>query len=178
MRKPVRTAIKRVLGRLGYRIAPLEPPPAGGSRPCPDGAVRTDRAYAMTTPECVAVLTDAVRHVVAEDVSGAVVECGVWRGGSMMAVGKTLLELGKAGVDLYLLDTFDGMTDPTERDRDQAGRSAESPCSRRMRHGRVLPMGACRPGSGARGPDVRWLSGRATPFRKGSRGGDGLGASP
>ena len=40
---------------------------------------------------------------------GAVVECGVWRGGSMQAVARTLLARGVTDRDLHLFDTFDGM---------------------------------------------------------------------
>jgi hypothetical protein len=49
-------------------------------------------------------------------VSGAIVECGVWKGGSMMAAALTLLRLDAADRDLFLLDTFAGMPPPTEED--------------------------------------------------------------
>ena len=47
---------------------------------------------------------------------GAVVECGVWKGGSMMAAALTLLRLGDTERDLYLYDTFEGMRRPTDED--------------------------------------------------------------
>jgi hypothetical protein len=49
-------------------------------------------------------------------VPGAVVECGVWRGGSVLAMIKTLQRLGVDDRDVYLYDTFEGMTQPTEAD--------------------------------------------------------------
>jgi O-methyltransferase len=52
------------------------------------------------------------------------VECGVWRGGSMMAVALTLLRLGVTNRDLYLFDTFAGMTDPGEHDLKHSGERA------------------------------------------------------
>ena len=61
-------------------------------------------------------LIEAVRYVTRHDIHGAVVECGVWRGGSMLAVANTLLQLGVTDRDLYLFDTYTGMTPPTERD--------------------------------------------------------------
>jgi O-methyltransferase len=70
----------------------------------------------MTTPDAVYALADAVRYTVAHAIPGAVVECGVWRGGSRMAVAKTLLEAGRFDVDLYLFDTFEGMSAPTDID--------------------------------------------------------------
>ncbi|MGH9184340.1 MAG: TylF/MycF/NovP-related O-methyltransferase, partial [Acidimicrobiales bacterium] len=42
--------------------------------------------------------------------------CGVWRGGSMMAAALTLLRLGDTSRDLYLYDTYTGMTEPGEED--------------------------------------------------------------
>jgi O-methyltransferase len=54
--------------------------------------------------------------VVRRDISGALVECGVWRGGSVLAMILTLQELGVADRDIHLYDTFEGMTEPTEQD--------------------------------------------------------------
>jgi O-methyltransferase len=40
----------------------------------------------------------------------------VWRGGSLLAMALTLLELGVRDRDLYGFDTFEGMTEPTSHD--------------------------------------------------------------
>jgi hypothetical protein len=61
-------------------------------------------------------LVDAVRYCVVRGVPGAFAECGVWRGGSVLAMLLTLLELGELERDVYLYDTFEGMTAPTEHD--------------------------------------------------------------
>jgi O-methyltransferase len=79
--------------------------------------------YTQTTVERLGALCAAVEHVVAHRIPGAVVECGVWRGGSMMAAALTLLRRDAASRDLYLFDTFTGMTPPGERDVDFAGRT-------------------------------------------------------
>ena len=78
--------------------------------------VRKVRPYTMTTRRRIAALCDSVEYVVRSDVPGAIGECGVWRGGSMMAVALTLLRLGVTDRDLYLFDTFRGMTPPGEAD--------------------------------------------------------------
>jgi O-methyltransferase len=70
----------------------------------------------MTTEPRLLALIDAVRYCVRRRVPGALLECGVWRGGSVLAM---LLALQQAGVDdrdVYLYDTFDGMTEPGELD--------------------------------------------------------------
>lgn len=61
-------------------------------------------------------LVDAVRYLTIRDIRGAFAECGVWRGGSVLAMILTLLELGRSDREIYLFDTFEGMTRPTEAD--------------------------------------------------------------
>jgi O-methyltransferase len=77
-----------------------------------------DRAmpYSMTGAPRMLALIDAVRYCVARDVPGAFAECGVWRGGSVLAMLLTLQELGATDRDVYLYDTFEGMTAPTPAD--------------------------------------------------------------
>lgn len=82
--------------------------------------------YTMTSPERVAALVEAVRYVVANDIPGDVVECGVWRGGSSMAATLALKELGDESRDVWLYDTYEGMSAPTDEDVDIAGQSAET----------------------------------------------------
>jgi O-methyltransferase len=74
------------------------------------------RGQTMTNPLRVHALLDAVAYVCAADIPGAFVECGVWRGGSVMAMLLKLLDLGVTDRDVYLYDTFEGMTAPTEAD--------------------------------------------------------------
>jgi O-methyltransferase len=80
--------------------------------------------YTMTTPPRVYALVHAVEYVVARGVPGAIVECGVWRGGSMMAAALTLLRLGVTDRELYLYDTFAGMPPPSEVDTTRSGERA------------------------------------------------------
>lgn len=75
------------------------------------------RPHTMTSPERVISLIRAVEHVSRRSIPGDIVECGVWRGGSMMAAARTLLRLGDLARTLHLFDTFEGMPPPTEVDR-------------------------------------------------------------
>lgn len=79
------------------------------------------RPYTVTTPERIFALCEAVRYVTRAGVPGSIVECGVWAGGSMMAVSIALQHLDDPSRDLYLFDTFEGMTEPTGRDIDVDG---------------------------------------------------------
>ncbi len=73
-------------------------------------------AATMTSVERMYALWTAVRYVVSNDIPGDIVECGVWRGGSMMLAAKTLLSLQQGDRRLWLYDTYEGMTKPTEED--------------------------------------------------------------
>jgi predicted O-methyltransferase YrrM len=83
------------------------------------------RDYTMTSMSRMYALHQAVRHVLDRGVPGDLVECGVWRGGSSMVMAKALAAAGDADRRLYLYDTYEGMSEPTDRDRDPGGRSAE-----------------------------------------------------
>ncbi|MGW4798855.1 TylF/MycF/NovP-related O-methyltransferase [Nonomuraea sp. NPDC004297] len=72
--------------------------------------------YTMTGVGRLHALVIAVRHLIIAKVPGAFVECGVWRGGSCRAIASTLLQLGVTDRDLFLYDTFSGMTKPNEED--------------------------------------------------------------
>ncbi|MCA1708392.1 MAG: TylF/MycF family methyltransferase [Actinobacteria bacterium] len=72
--------------------------------------------FTMTSPERMYSLYQASKYVVESDISGDVVECGVWRGGSMMLSALTLLLLGDRTRSIYLYDTFAGMSEPTDED--------------------------------------------------------------
>ena len=72
------------------------------------------RPFTLTPPDRVAALCGAVDYVIDNDVPGAFVECGLWKGGSLMACAIRLAHRGATDRELYGFDTFEGMTDPTE----------------------------------------------------------------
>jgi predicted O-methyltransferase YrrM len=61
----------------------------------------------MTSPERVYSLSHAVEYVVRAGIPGDVVECGVWKGGSSMALALALIRAGDTSRQMYLYDTFD-----------------------------------------------------------------------
>ncbi|MEQ1438033.1 TylF/MycF/NovP-related O-methyltransferase [Fontimonas sp. SYSU GA230001] len=74
------------------------------------------RGQTMTNPLRVHALIDAVDYVCTARVPGAFVECGVWRGGSVLAMLLKLIDLGITDRDVWLYDTFEGMTAPSAAD--------------------------------------------------------------
>jgi hypothetical protein len=74
------------------------------------------RPYTMTSPERLFALIEAVKYCIQNQIPGDFVECGVWKGGSMMAIAETLIRLGVTDRQLWLFDTYAGMTEPTAID--------------------------------------------------------------
>jgi O-methyltransferase len=89
----------------------------------------------MTSPERMYALYKAVEYVLRAGIEGDFVECGVWRGGSAMIIALSLMRAGVCGRDIYLYDTYEGMTTPTARDTDIQGGDARSAMDRIERHG-------------------------------------------
>jgi len=78
----------------------------------------------MTSVERLYALYKAVEYLAASGIAGDFVECGVWRGGSMMCAALTLLRRGDTSRGLYLYDTFEGMVPPEPADVDFRGQPA------------------------------------------------------
>ena len=121
--------VRRAVSRLGAR--PPDFPPDFDARAIE--IIRAVRPYTMTSAERLFALIQAVRYVSSAGVPGSIVECGVWRGGSIMAAALALLESGDTERELFLFDTFEGMSPPTAADVAIDGQTAaallESPRS-------------------------------------------------
>ena len=82
------------------------------------------KPFTMTGSERVVALSRSVQYLVKEEIPGSFLECGVWKGGSMLAAALTLVDLHFLERELYLFDTFSGMTTPSELDVDYQGNRA------------------------------------------------------
>ena len=119
--------INKVLGRLGWRLQDIK-------NSLPEDIHQDEdfkriynkcRPYTMTSVERMYQLYMAVTYVIKNEIKGSFVECGVWKGGSSMLIAETLMQLGVTDRELYLYDTFDGMSEPDENDLDLQGISAQ-----------------------------------------------------
>ena len=72
--------------------------------------------YTATSIERVAALSTSVNYVIDNNLKGEFVECGVWKGGSCMIMAKELLKRGDMSREIWMYDTFEGMTEPTDED--------------------------------------------------------------
>lgn len=109
----------RPLGRFADWLRPLADrfrrfPP--DFEPAEIEDIRAVQPYTMTTPERLVALIRAVHYLMDHDIPGDFVECGVWKGGSMMAIARTLRRRRACERHLWLFDTFTGMPPPTAAD--------------------------------------------------------------
>jgi len=105
--------VQGALLRAGYQLQRVYP------RDYPGDVVEIIervKPYTMTSPARIADTCFSVDYVTKHELPGAIVECGVWRGGSTMAMALRLLSHGAGDRDLYLFDTFAGMAEPGEED--------------------------------------------------------------
>jgi hypothetical protein len=101
------------------RDAGFEAPRATSS--CPDIALadpeftelyRNLATVTLTSPQLAYALRGATLYLSRSGVGGDIVECGVWRGGSMALTATTLLQAGDHQRQLWLYDTFGWQWEP------------------------------------------------------------------
>lgn len=132
----MKTLIKKALNRFGLDVVSYTPPDDSDFAAFPDlsdderKTVSAVKPFTMTSIERIVSLINAVSYITTNKIDGDIAECGVWRGGSMMTVALMLLSRGDTSRNLYLYDTFEGMSAPTEYDKSFDGVSAESQMNR------------------------------------------------
>ncbi|NML20008.1 macrocin O-methyltransferase [Pseudoflavitalea sp. G-6-1-2] len=118
--------INKAAGKFGFELTKKEPSLSFD--------IKQDKAFmdiynkcqpfTMTSAERMYSLYKAIEYTLAKNIQGDFVECGVWRGGSSMLIALTLLQKGISNRNIYLYDTFEGMSAPTEADIAHSGDSA------------------------------------------------------
>ena len=114
MKQPV----KKIIRKLGYKINKVDT-----HAEFPIDFNKTDieiiksvKQFTLTSIERRFALIQAVNYIIKNKIAGDIVESGVWKGGSIMLIAKTLLELKSYDKELYLFDTYEGMTEPKKID--------------------------------------------------------------
>src|SRR5947207_16013880 len=115
----IKSAIHKTFRFFGFDIVQF--PPRDQASP-PDfredelEILRQVRRWTMVSPDRIYALIQAVRYVRANEIPGAIVECGVWKGGSVAAIARTLLQLQDVSWQLFLFDTLEYIPKPTAED--------------------------------------------------------------
>ncbi len=117
--------LRRLLGGSGV-LATAAPDDAllAGASPIERRIVERVADRTMTNVPQLLALIDAVRYCDARAIPGAFAECGVWLGGSVLAMILTIQEHSLREREIYLYDTFEGMTPPTGEDTSRYERPA------------------------------------------------------
>ena len=90
--------------------------------------------FSMTSIERLYAMYKATEYVCRAGIPGNIVECGVWRGGSMMMAALTLQALGDTSREIYLFDTYEGLPKPNaNEDVDLWGHSSYNEWTRHRR---------------------------------------------
>lgn len=72
-------------------------------------------AYSMVSPYRLKTLYNLSKRIHQEKISGAIVECGTYNGGSAAVLGVAQKDLSESR-DMWLFDSFEGLPPPTEND--------------------------------------------------------------
>jgi hypothetical protein len=74
-----------------------------------------DQGFTMASQSRLVNTLKSCRYVVENNIPGDFVECGVWRGGNGILAKKMFEALG-SDKQVWMFDTFEGMTEPTDFD--------------------------------------------------------------
>ena len=78
--------------------------------------IKLGMQYSMASWERLYANLNSIKYLIKSEIEGSIVECGVWRGGSMLTMLKTLKQFSATNRDVYLYDTFTGMSAPSKED--------------------------------------------------------------
>src|SRR3569832_2420362 len=94
----IKKIVKQTINSIGYDLVKKSPGEAQVIFPDLDGDIvdsfRVVQPYTMTSLERVNALCLAAKYIVKANIQGDVVECGVWRGGSVVAAARALARAG------------------------------------------------------------------------------------
>ena len=117
----IRLPIQKIANKLGYNIVPLS---SFGFLQDELEIVKYVKPYTFTPFTSIKSLIEATKYIIKNNIQGSFIECGVWRGGSIMIIIKMLQQLGIQDREIYLFDTFEGMSQPTKYDTRLGGAPA------------------------------------------------------
>ena len=72
--------------------------------------------FSMQSQERIWSIIQSTKYIVDNDIKGSFVECGVYKGGTAIAIARTLASMGVKDRQIWLFDTYQGMTNPTDFD--------------------------------------------------------------
>lgn len=116
MEKIFSKSLKKIVKRMGYDIHKNIGEYPQDYDESDIEIIENVKPFTMTSIERIHTLIQSIKYIKNNQISGSIVECGVWKGGSMMAIIQTLKKLNDISYPLYLFDTFEGMPKPSNFD--------------------------------------------------------------
>lgn len=116
--------LQKIFKAAGYEITPISLPPDMENQF--KAIYKECKEYTMTSIERMYALYKATQYIVEHNIPGDIVECGVWKGGSSMLCALTLKTMGDTQKNIYMYDTYSGMSAPTEKDINFMGVAAKN----------------------------------------------------
>lgn len=130
LKKFVKSILENLLSLMGYRIVSKNSSSRSNERAdlTADELIILQKVedFTMTSKERIIALINSVDYIHKRGIEGSFVECGVWRGGSAMAMAFRLMNHKTQDRDIYLYDTFEGMTEPLDVDVSHVGKHART----------------------------------------------------
>jgi hypothetical protein len=103
----MRKLIQKVISRTGYNIINEKKRWEDiFSTPNFEVIYNSVKKFTMTNPERIYALIQSVDFITSNSIPGALVECGVWKGGSIMAMLLRLQQQQSISRDIFLFDLF------------------------------------------------------------------------
>lgn len=108
--------IQKIVRKLGYQKRPTKEDRNASYRLPHAAAIAEDfpkvQHFSMLSYLKLATLYEQVIYLDAQAISGALVECGVWKGGSVGMMALANLRFGKERRKIHLFDAFDDICEP------------------------------------------------------------------
>jgi len=82
------------------------------------------KPYTMTSTERINELFNSLEYIRTNKINGDFVECGVWKGGNILGIMEYLYYHNMTDRNVWLYDTFQGMTQPEDVDVDLKNQKA------------------------------------------------------
>lgn len=144
MMSMVKKLIKAALLPLGYEIRKLEGP--AEAQPTPfeasfQQAAERVRPYTMLSQARLYSLFRQAVYCEENGITGAFVECGVWKGGAVALMAMANLTYGKTRRDIHLFDAFDNICEPDQAvDGERAVAETQKWAKKGNANGRLVPL--------------------------------------
>ncbi len=108
--------IQKISQKFGYNFVELNEIPGDIIEKEFLEAYEKNKDFSMTSIIRMYAFYNSIKYVLDNNIDGDIVECGVWKGGGIMLCADILLNRNEKNKKLWLYDTYEGMSKPTDKD--------------------------------------------------------------